>query len=684
MVKFTRRNTSPEKPTSATVSFDVCTGIKQISELDSLNLTHEIVESIRAVATQSHTPTTKKLIARLSKIEESNRLVLIKAAADWVVARYWRGYQNYERQLEVWQTEKKEWEHSHSELTKEAIGEFNLIFEQLAISEKNPRICSWENMKSGLDNCQYAGERIGKIRHGPLCVRYNSFFKDYFGTPRKGKKFFIENAKEYLEFGIKNKSLPTNECLDKYIEKDRKKKWFKEAWAAYLEFLGIKKFKLTKPVKLPHCVSFKSDTECEYNPHTELCRQYRELLNSNPHLHEVESLYREWRKQFLNPPKKPAFRYPSARKLPTPKIFGKDYFEVDWGNSIIKLRYEGKPEREFVSFGFVPWPKKYDIQPDETEITSAHVHFVGVKPRIGFRFEIPHKQSRFSIPQDDIDFLRSREFPRQKQDQEFLDAAKSLLLDSFDGNAEKEVRILAVDIGEKGAAAAYFEGKTYKEYSPLPVIKLDKLYESYPEDDKNKKPSAQKVKGLSKEHTGLHLKSWADGAQKIAQKRQTEIQQLGVHDMRRLNLHMKGMVRDWVRLNASQIIKVAEDYEVDLIVFESLRGFKPPGYDDISKKAEGKKKFLPFFSYGRIRRKVIEKAVERGMRVITVPYLKSSQFCSECLKEQENKGLWTKNKSNKIFDCEFCENKSDSDENAAKVLGRVFWGDIQLPVEMKT
>jgi hypothetical protein len=90
MVKFTRRNTSPEKPTSATVSFDVCTGIKQISELDSLNLTHEIVESIRAVATQSHTPTTKKLIARLSKIEESNRLVLIKAAADWVVARYWR------------------------------------------------------------------------------------------------------------------------------------------------------------------------------------------------------------------------------------------------------------------------------------------------------------------------------------------------------------------------------------------------------------------------------------------------------------------------------------------------------------------------------------------------------------------------------------------------------------------
>ncbi|OHB73575.1 MAG: hypothetical protein A2Z25_17115 [Planctomycetes bacterium RBG_16_55_9] len=181
---------------------------------------------------------------------------------------------------------------------------------------------------------------------------------------------------------------------------------------------------------------------------------------------------------------------------------------------------------------------------------------------------------------------------------------------------------------------------------------------------------------------GRHLESWAGGAKEISVKRRQKKPELGDYDMRRLSLHIRWMIRDWVRLNTSQIIEKAEQNNVDLIVFESMRGFSPPGYDKID---EDKKRRLAFFAYGRIRHKVKEKAVERGMLVVTVPYLKSSQFCAKCGKEQQDKNTWKKNKRGHRFICENkeCGYKANSDENAAHVLGRVFWGEIKLPEEVK-
>jgi IS605 OrfB family transposase len=138
------------------------------------------------------------------------------------------------------------------------------------------------------------------------------------------------------------------------------------------------------------------------------------------------------------------------------------------------------------------------------------------------------------------------------------------------------------------------------------------------------------------------------------------------------------MIRDWARLNASQIIQAAENHGVDLIVFESLRGFKAKGYEKLEQE---EKRRLAFFAYGRVRRKVKEKAVERGMRVVTVPYLESSQHCWSCGKKQEDLRKLRENKKIRRFKCEFCSNKCDSDVNAAGVLAKVFWGDIVLPTE---
>jgi transposase len=166
---------------------------------------------------------------------------------------------------------------------------------------------------------------------------------------------------------------------------------------------------------------------------------------------------------------------------------------------------------------------------------------------------------------------------------------------------------------------------------------------------------------------------------RIVAKRGPETAELGTHDLRALSLHVRGMLRDWVRLNTARIITAAENKKADLIVFESLRGFRAPGYDNLD---EAKKRRLAFFSHGRIRHKVREKAVERGMRVITVPYLKSSQYCGYCGKEKLEKAALKKNKRKHSFQCEYCGYGCHSDVNAARVLGRVFWGEIVLPTHV--
>jgi IS605 OrfB family transposase len=375
-----------------------------------------------------------------------------------------------------------------------------------------------------------------------------------------------------------------------------------------------------------------------------------------------------------------------------PKIFGRGFYEIDFENSRVRLRLDDMAEGQYVVYGFKPWPKDYDFQPDRVDVTSVCAHFVGTRARIGFRFVVAHKQSRFRISQDQIDELRSRTYPRASQDQNFLDEVRLRLLESFPCPPADRLRILTVDLGTAGGAASVFAGKELKKSYPLRVVKLDKLYEVNPDptgkggDTKGKDGTTKR--GLSKDHVAAHLEGLAKASTKITGKRQqlTEINDetahstLGSYDMRRLTLHIGWMIRDWVRLNASQIISLAERENIDLIVLESMRGFRAPGYDKLD---EDKKRRLAFFAYGAIRRKIAEKAVERGMRVVTVPYLYSSQVCSECGARQENKMEFDKNKRKRKFICESksCGHTCNSDENAARVLSKVFWGDIRLPVK---
>ncbi len=256
---------------------------------------------------------------------------------------------------------------------------------------------------------------------------------------------------------------------------------------------------------------------------------------------------------------------------------------------------------------------------------------------------------------------------------DFLNAARPDLLKSFDGVAERDMRILSVDLGTTGGTAGVFVGKTFMSAHQLRIVKLDILLSSEPEGPKT-------GLGLSVEHVNRHLERRASEAAEIAVARHLDVRELRDHDLRQLGRHTTMMVRDWVRLNASQIIQLAESENIDLILFESLRGFAPPAYNVLDLQ---RKRRVGFFAYGSIRRKVSEKAVERGMLVLTLPYKYSSQICSKCGALQSNHGLWRKNKKERKFVCEAssCGFEANSDENAARALVGVFWGNLRLPVQ---
>jgi transposase len=675
--------------------FDIASGLDAESSIEDTALSESLVQSIHAVAKVPLTPTATKLFQRLAGLHVSHRQVLVKAAAEWIIAHYLRGYQNWERQREEWEKEKTEWEGRHLTLTESVRNDFNATFKELNIRIKRPRVCTWERLKTGKDNCEWAGERIrvGGLwkSHSALCVKYREFLEGYgreSGEAKSIKRYFVENAKAYM--GLRRTSRGTRDIsMNRLLRQQPNARWFPGAWEAYLKMLGVtEQTVLAGGHELPHCVEFGAERDCSHNKHTNECEEYRRILENRPDLQSFENLYREWRAEYFAGAAKPCFQYPSSRGLPMPKIFGEGYFRVDAVNSVVDLRLEDGEAGQFERFRFAPWPTDYEPKARDVDITSVHVNFAGPRARVGFRFEVHHKESRLGVTQDEIDELRSRQYPRRAQDVQFLEEARKRLLDSFEGNAEYQLRILAVDLGTEGGGAIVFEGRNFKKAEPLKLVKIDRLYDARPKEEKagNEKVSDRgkekaREKGLGKEHVRRHLASWAVGASLIARKRGIDATglgppELGEYDMRRLSSHVRWMIRDWVRLNASQIIDAAERNNVDLIVLESMRGFKAPGYDKLD---EEKKRRMGFFAHGRIRRKVREKAVERGMRVVTVPYLGSSQMCAVCGKQQEDKDLLRKNKGRRAFVCEKCGHKGHSDENAARVLARVFWGEVTLP-----
>lgn len=695
----------------------------------------------------------QRMFERLGGLQAAHRLVLLKSAAEWIVARYKRGVENWERQHAAWEKERGEWEAAHRKLTPELREQFNRVFRQLRadrpdepeVRRKNPRICLYERLSKNIDNCSY-----GQKGHSLKCWKYVEFLKQQAEADKNfNRQLFWETATAFVRLCHKHNvkkasnALQSTHILDalyaEYLKKKQnqkkkkkdkqksnkspaqqqnqdidqaKEKWtenFECNWNAYLKAMELTNSTVLEKGQLPHCQKIGQTHEksaCVFNEHTDLCDRYFRLLGAEfsprpTDLAELDRLYREWRKRFLAGPRKPSFRYPSSRDLPMPKIFGKDFHEVDFEKSVLRLRLDGMAEGQWVEFGFVPWPRNYSPGRKEVAglVSSVHTTFVGNRARAGFRFAVAHQRSRCNVMQEQLDELRSRKYPRQRDDQKFVEEARQLLTGSFDGRAEQELRVLAVDMGMNGAYASVYEGKRPEPIAEkaLSIIKIKELHEDLPELPKDdEKAEGYDVLGLRKEHVGRHLKVIAEKAPEVMKYRReagARDPKLTKRDFRELAIHIRWMVRDWARLNVRQIMNVAEEHDCDVIVFESLRGRGMPGYESLDDESQRKKAEQLLYAYGQVRRKVTEKAVERGMRVVTVPYYKSSSFCHACGHEQRNRGRLRKNKGKRLFICECGDRKAEekanakckcsvevnSDANAARVLARVFWGDVILP-----
>ena len=105
---------------------------------------------------------------------------------------------------------------------------------------------------------------------------------------------------------------------------------FKSNWTAYLNQMSLNEETAAAGVRLPHCHAIGERFEkskCEWNPHTELCLQYKHATSAfDAGKLKLEPLYRKWRKLYLAAPSKPSFRYPSSKRLPLAKIFGGGIF----------------------------------------------------------------------------------------------------------------------------------------------------------------------------------------------------------------------------------------------------------------------------------------------------------------------------------------------------------------------
>lgn len=709
--------------------FDDVAGIRGVAALGGRPIPNPLRNALQAERNarpraESKNATAYRLFARLEKLEPGHRLVLLKSAAEWVVARYLRGVENWVRQREEWEKEKRAWARRHPKLTAEIRDRFTEVFKQLRNDErdgsiglrrKNPRICLYKQLRKNLDNCWYAGQK----GHGPLCWRYVAFIKARKEADRRfNDKRFAEDAASYLSY--RRQGFSRSEALGRLFPRNRRdsqlsQQRFQRNWTEYLQFsrkadaggtgafTPLNEDTVVARGCLPHCLKIGGNvwerSECLWNPHTELCLQYKRALGNPDNgfddaTLELEELYREWRALYLAGPRKPSFKYPSSRDLPMPKIFGERYYEIDLERSVLRLRLDDMREGEWIEFGFTPWPRDYRPSRRDVDITSVHVNFVGARVRVGFRFHAPHKPSRFGCSQDELDELRSRHFPRQMQDQQFVEAARKRLLETFSGDAERDLRLLAVDLGMTRAHVVLYRGRDFQADAPLPIVKVNKAYCENPHtlerDPKDRKMRGSlefpkdDPRGLRKEHVGRHPKCIADGAAAVATYRQQHDAPATLRDLdfRSGKRHIAWMIRDWARHNAARIIAEAEKHECDLIVFESLRGVRMPGYDKLDDESRRKKSEGVLYTYGRVRAKVREKAVERGMRVVTVPYFKSSQVCSQCGRVQENTREWRNNKQKHKFVCEHktCGTVLGSDANAARVLAQVFWGAITLPV----
>ena len=148
--------------------------------------------------------------------------------------------------------------------------------------------------------------------------------------------------------------------------------------------------------------------------------------------------------------------------------------------------------------------------------------------------------------------------------------------------------------------------------------------------------------------------------------------------------HIKVMNDSYAHLISKEIIEIAKEYNVDVIIIEYLRKFR-------NKKGESQRamrsttpstsrKFNRKFTYwlkGKLEFNLRYKALEHGILVKSVNPAFTSQICNKC------GGFGERFSHNSLFRCFYCGYMANADFNASVNLHQVFWGTFPLPKKRK-
>jgi IS605 OrfB family transposase len=148
----------------------------------------------------------------------------------------------------------------------------------------------------------------------------------------------------------------------------------------------------------------------------------------------------------------------------------------------------------------------------------------------------------------------------------------------------------------------------------------------------------------------------------------------GERSNRRLWKHIGSMNDAYAHLVSREIIEIAKEYSVSVIIIEHLRKFR-------NRKGEKKsKKFNRKFTYwlkGKLEFNLRYKALEHGVLVKSVSPAFTSLVCNKC------GGFGERFSSNSLFRCFYCSYVANADFNASVNLHQVFWGTFPLPKKRK-
>ena len=490
----------------------------------------------------------------------------------------------------------------------------------------------------------------------------------------------------------------------------RGKRWSR--WPLYVEWLEASGPELVRWRGKAEATGFipvtdeeKAGLEEKHRKQEKLIKAVQSLLlEKNPELAELDRLRRVYFRDYCRFKRPPTFTYPSADKHPANLQFqkGKGYqitkLDLNSGRvtlSVLMQQESGQLIAENVEYLFRPDPRLTTegrgkrFASDGTLPPIRNTEIAGQagpalrkraeegKPRIavvsGIKLLYRRKKPYFvfTVHEQDmprrIHYLKKTEY---EKDAPWADRRVST-------TKKNAVRALAVDLGLRHlAVACVCDGKKHRGTWKMTVLRKQFL-----------------------DSPGATLRSVIDDKYKLRRKRRRRGKPVaGEESEIQLQAHATNAARDRFKQGAAAIVKLAREYDVDIIVSESLSRFTTTAENE---RWVNRQHIL--WNKRNLQEWIEQKAAEFGIDFLTVNPYATSRMCASCgypgfrysvrrkrpRREQSPRSecvdygypVW--DMGGHLFVCPHCGHRIHADLNAAENIAHVFLGTLNPPDSLK-